>query len=331
MTRETGRRARMVLVADRSAALRQHAMRVLGTGSGWECETAITIREARDKIVLLKPAVLVLEAEMPGNENGAFLERLLQYYPMPVMVVARSRPAPLPYAAVVTRAETEERTADALVQALHAWGGKAPAAATRGASYRVIAIGSSTGGTEAVERVLQMMPDDGPGILVTQHIPRNFSASFAARLNRVTRLDVREAATGDIVRDGTVLVAPGDQHMRLMAIGDRWEVVLDIGPKVWHQRPSVDILFSSVAKYAAPRAVGVILTGMGQDGAAGLAEMRKAGCWTIAQDEASCVVFGMPRAAIEADAASEVVSLDRIAGAIDASVARTGAYSLSRR
>lgn len=316
MTPGPSSRSRSVLVADRSATFRQTVQRALGNGGGWECDTAATVREARDKIVLRKPTVLAVEAEMPGNENGEFLRRLQKYYPIPVMVVARTPPGIVECEAVVLRAESDERTAEALAQALYAWGGSVKESRRQPASTRLIAIGASTGGTEAVERLLQMLPEDSPGILVAQHIPRNFSASFAARLNRVTPFAVREAAPGDTVRDGTVLVAPGDQHMRLARGRDHWEILLDLGPKIWHQRPSVDALFSSVAKHAGERATGIILTGMGQDGAAGLLEMRKAGSWTIAQNEASCVVFGMPRAAIESRAACEVVALDRIAAAI---------------
>jgi two-component system chemotaxis response regulator CheB len=192
------------------------------------------------------------------------------------------------------------------------------------ASYRMVAIGASTGGTEAIEQVLTALPADGPGVVIAQHIPRQFSGTFAARLNRVTHWEVREALDGVTVRDGMALVAPGDRHMQVVLDGDRWRVRLDNGPKIWHQRPAVDVLFESVAEQAAPCAVGVLLTGMGEDGAAGLRKMRDAGCWTIAQDEASCVVFGMPRAAIEAEAACEVVSLQRMAAAIDAQARGVG-------
>jgi two-component system chemotaxis response regulator CheB len=330
MTSSARRPARLVLVADRSPTFRQVAGRVLGHEGEWQCVTASTIREARDKIVQLRPLVLVVESEMAGNENGEFVERLLQYYPIPVMVLARTRPASLPYAAVVMRAGSDEHAAESLARALHAWGGSAAGRPSLKASYKMIAIGASTGGTEAVECVLQMLPEDSPGIVIAQHIPRQFSATFAARLNRVTGLEVREAENGDVISDGLALVAPGDQHLRVALAGDHWEVRLDIGPKVWHQRPAVDILFSTVAKHAGRYAVGVLLTGMGQDGAAGLLEMRQAGCWTIAQDEASCVIFGMPRAAIETGAVCEVAPLERVAAAIGTQV-RSGESRLARR
>lgn len=307
------RGSRLVLVADRSAAFRQSAARALGPGSGWVCETASTIRETRDKIVLLRPEVLVLDADMPGNEKGEFVRRLVQYYPLPVILLAARETSPINGAdlTVLDRSADDFRTASELTRVL----GQRVA---RQASYRIIAIGASTGGTEAVEHVLQMLPADNPGIVIAQHIPRQFSGTFAARLNRVTPWEVREATDGLTIRDGMALVAPGDRHMRVALTGDRWTVRLDSGPKVWHQRPAVDHLFESVAQHAPGRGVGVLLTGMGQDGAAGLKRMRDAGCWTIAQDEASCVVFGMPRAAVEAGAASEIASLGRIAEAIAA-------------
>lgn len=313
-----GKRERRVLVADRSGSLLRAVARAVDRLAGWQCETAGSIREARDKIVLMKPAVLVIDAELEGEENGKFLQRLVQYYPMPVILVTNQRGAGNGYAGVVMRDADEGRTAAGVARALEEWAGKPVGVVARAASYRIVAIGASTGGTEAIEKVLTTMPENGPGIVIAQHIPRLFSANFAARLNRVTPLEVREAANGDVIRDGLALVAPGDQHMRVALAGDRWQVRLDLGPKVWHQRPAVDILFSTVAQCAAPRAVGVLLTGMGEDGARGLLEMKRAGCWTIAQDAASSVVFGMPRAAIEAGAACEVVSLHRVAAAISA-------------
>lgn len=311
-------RTRLALVADGSGRLRELAAERIERLPGWRCETAATAREARDRIVLARPAVLVLDAELEGNEGGAFAERLLRYHPMPVILVCRKCAGGPAYAAVVTRRLEDDETAGAVARAIETWAGKPLGLVARPVSTRLVAIGASTGGTEAVERVLSMLPEDGPGVVIAQHIPRMFSASFAARLNRVTRWEVREAAAGDVVRDGVALVAPGDQHMRLARVGDHFEVRLDLGPKMWHQRPAVDILFSTVARAAAGRAVGVLLTGMGEDGARGLFEMRQAGCWTIGQDEASCVVYGMPRAAAEAGAVCEVRTLDRIAAAIAA-------------
>jgi len=324
MIPRSDRGSRLVLVADRSASFRQCAARALGPGSGWVCATASTIQETRDKIVHLRPEVLALEADMPGNERGEFVRRLQQYYPMPVVVLASPDTAPVNGAdiSMMTRHTDEIRTANELARLLGL-------RAAKQASYRIIAIGASTGGTEAVERFLQLLPPESPGIVIAQHIPRQFSTTFASRLNRVTPWEVREATDGLTIRDGMALVAPGDRHMRVALTGDRWTVRLDNGPKLWHQRPAVDILFESVANCAAPRAVGVLLTGMGQDGAAGLKRMRDQGCWTIAQDEASCVVFGMPRAAIEAGAACEVLPLDKIGAAVTASQTRNAGSNLS--
>ncbi len=311
-------RTRVALVADGSRRLRELAAEKIEQLPGWRCETAATVREARDRIVLARPAVLVLDAELSGNEGGAFAERLLRHYPMPVISICRTGTAGTAYAGVVTRRLDDDETAGAVARAIESWAGKPVGLVARPISTHLVAIGASTGGPEAVERVLSLLPEDGPGVVIAQHIPRMFSASFAARLNRMTRWEAREASPGDVVRNGLALVAPGDQHMRVARVGDRFEVRLDLGPKVWHERPAVDILFSTVARAAAGRAVGVLLTGMGEDGARGLLDMRHAGCWTIAQDEPSSVVYGMPRAAVEAGAACEVKALDRIAAAIAA-------------
>lgn len=315
-----GARSRTALIADRSPEFRRKVREALSHGGRWICNEAETVREARDKIVLGAPDALVLESELPGNENGAFLKRIMHYHPMPVVVVSRSGECGAARATGATWIHREtgpDHASNAVRQVLNGFVFESSLEPISGpASYRIIAIGSSTGGTDAVEKVLGTMPPDGPGIVIAQHIPKQFSASFAARLNRETPLRVREAVSGDVIRDGTALVAPGGEHMRVVRQGDHWAVRLDQGPKVWYQRPSVDVLFESVAREAAPRAVGVLLTGMGQDGAAGLKRMRDEGCWTIAQNEATCVVFGMPCAAIEAGAVEEVLPLQNISAAI---------------
>jgi len=183
-------------------------------------------------------------------------------------------------------------------------------------SNKVIAIGASTGGTEALKKVLIKMPPNSPGIVIVQHMPANFTTAFAARLNDLCQISVKEAQDNDSVTPGMALLAPGNFHMILRRSGARYYVEVKTGPMVHHQRPAVDILFKSTAKYAGSNAIGVILTGMGSDGAEGLFEMKKAGASTIAQDEKSCVVFGMPKEAIKLGAADKIVTLESIASEI---------------
>jgi two-component system chemotaxis response regulator CheB len=177
---------------------------------------------------------------------------------------------------------------------------------------KIIAIGASTGGTEAIKTVLTGMPPNAPGIVMVQHMPANFTTSFAERLDSLSQITVKEAKDGDSILNGHALLAPGNFHMLLRRSGARYYVQVKKGPLVHHQRPAADVLFRSVAKYAGANAVGVILTGMGSDGAAGLMEMKEAGAGTIAQDEKSCVVFGMPKEAIKLGAVEKVVSLGTV-------------------
>jgi two-component system chemotaxis response regulator CheB len=179
---------------------------------------------------------------------------------------------------------------------------------------RVIAIGASTGGVQAIETVLTGLPRTTPGIVIVQHMPERFTAAFAARLNGLCAMEVKEAVDGDRVFDGRVLIAPGGRHMQLQRSGAQYVVAVRDGPPVNRHKPSVDVLFKSVAQCAGANALGVILTGMGDDGARGLREMREAGARTAAQDEASCVVFGMSREAIKQGGAVDVVSLGGVAG-----------------
>jgi two-component system chemotaxis response regulator CheB len=177
---------------------------------------------------------------------------------------------------------------------------------------KIIAIGASTGGTEAIRTVLTAMPPNSPGIVIVQHMPANFTTSFAERLDSLSQITVKEANDGDSVVNGQALLAPGNFHMLLKRSGARYYVQVKKGPLVHHQRPAADVLFRSVANYAGSNAVGIILTGMGADGAAGLLEMKEAGARTVAQDEKTCVVFGMPKEAIKLGAAEKVVSLGNI-------------------
>jgi two-component system chemotaxis response regulator CheB len=211
-------------------------------------------------------------------------------------------------------------------------GATAPAAPAAAATAlppdTVIAIGASTGGTEAIASVLSRLPASTPAILIAQHIPPHFSRAFAQRLNQLCAMEVREAVDGEPVRPGVALVAPGDYHLLLRRSAAGYYAVVKTGPRVCYQRPSVDVLFQSVAEAAGERSVGALLTGMGSDGAQGLLRMRRSGAHTIAQDESSCVVFGMPREAIALGAAASVVPLHRIPEAIlAAGTAKPGARS----
>jgi two-component system, chemotaxis family, protein-glutamate methylesterase/glutaminase len=216
--------------------------------------------------------------------------------------VRRRAPAPLAPAAV-------KHNADVILAA-------APAGATRAMAQtteRVVAIGTSTGGTQALEEVLTALPRVSPGIVIVQHMPEKFTAAFAARLNGICRVEVKEAQHGDRVMPGRALIAPGGRHLLLRRSGAQYHVDVVDGPLVNRHRPSVDVLFRSVAKTAGPNALGIIMTGMGDDGAAGLLEMRQAGASTLAQDEDTCVVFGMPREAVKRGAVLKTLPLQHIA------------------
>jgi two-component system chemotaxis response regulator CheB len=192
----------------------------------------------------------------------------------------------------------------------------APTRAMARTTEKVVCIGASTGGTESLREVLTALPVHSPGIVIVQHMPELFTAAFSRRLDSLAEIEIKEAQDGDTVLPGCALIAPGNKHMLLQRSGARYHVAVKDGPLVSRHRPSVDVLFRSAAQYAASNAVGIIMTGMGDDGAKGLLEMKKAGAHTIAQDEESCVVFGMPKEAIALGAADKVVPLDRIASEI---------------
>ena len=191
-------------------------------------------------------------------------------------------------------------------------------------THKVIAIGASTGGTKAIESVLSNMPATSPGIVIVQHMPEHFTTSFAKRLNEICPMQVREARNNDHIVPGVALIAPGNQHMVLTRNGGTYMARIKSGPRVHYQRPSVDVLFQSVAKSAGRNAVGVMLTGMGADGAKGLLAMKESGACTLAQDEATCVVYGMPKEAVKLGAVDEVVPLPRIPQAIIRYLERDG-------
>jgi len=305
---------------------------------------------ARDKILSLNPDVLTLDIEMPRMDGLTFLKKVMHYHPMPVIVisslgVASSRAAlealgagaidvlakpggpqsvgelRLSLASKIRAAKVARLSTPASRIATPAPSPVRPAGQSFPTSA-VIAIGASTGGTEAIQNVLIELPENCPGIVITQHIPAVFSRSFANRLNERCAIRVREAEDGDRVEPGLALVAPGNFHMLLRRGPAGYRVEIKDGPMVCFQRPAVDVLFHSVAQAAGPNATAAILTGMGSDGAMGMLAMKKSGARTIAQDEATCVVFGMPKEAIRQGAVDRVLPLSEIPGAILAESAR---------
>ena len=305
---------------------------------------------ARDQILLNKPDVITLDIEMPRMDGLTFLSKLMRYSPLPVIVVSSVGQANCDIALEALRRGAVEVMAKpsgpnsarevgrllpdkiraaycARVPNVAAIGERlvnAPPIIPPAPASGLIAIGASTGGTQAIEDLLTQMPEGCPPVVIAQHIPPVFSAAFASRLNSVCRMEVKEARDGDLVSAGRALVAPGDFHMLLQKTDGVTRVAIRTGPRVHYQRPAVDILFRSIAATRPPNAVGVLLTGMGSDGAEGLLEMRKAGAWTIAQDESSSVVFGMPKVAIEMGAAQQVLPLSQIVPGAMAALLRNG-------
>jgi two-component system chemotaxis response regulator CheB len=295
---------------------------------------------ARDKILTLKPDVLTLDIEMPRMDGLTFLKKVMHFHPLPVIIVSSLGQASCQAALDALRFGAVEVLAKpggpySVGELRSSLAGKIRAAAAARInptptspvvplesaavvfdSSALIAIGASTGGTEALKEVLTRLPATTPGIVVTQHIPPVFSRAFAARLNELCAIEVREAANGDVVKPGRALVAPGNFHMLVRKSPEGYRVQVTDGPQVCYQRPSADVMFSSIAEAAGNHAVGVILTGMGSDGAQGLLKMKRAGAKTIAQDEASCVIFGMPKEAIKLGGVDRIVSLSNIAAAI---------------
>lgn len=322
---------------------------------------------ARDKILELSPDVLTLDIEMPRMDGISFLKRLMHFRPLPVIIISSlgqagcqatlealrlgavdvlGKPAgPDSVGDLAALLPEKIRAAAAAKMGLLLPGanqipqaklvpqrGGGPGlsrnlAASPFAAGHIVAIGSSTGGTRAVEELLHSFSENCPATVITQHIPAGFSRAFAERLNRIFPFEVKEAQDGDPVMAGQVLIAPGNEHMLVDKSGPGYRIQIRQGPLVCYQRPSVDVLFQSVFRAAGPKAIGVILTGMGHDGAQGLKKMHDAGAWTIAQDEASCVVFGMPREAIAAQAVRKVLPLSQIGGAVLSALAHTRAHS----
>ncbi|MEJ6949842.1 protein-glutamate methylesterase/protein-glutamine glutaminase [Natronospora cellulosivora (SeqCode)] len=332
-----------VLIIDDSAMVRKILTRELGKVKGIEVVgTAPDPYIGRDMIVRLKPDVLLLDIEMPRMDGLTFLGKLMKHYPIPVIVVSSLaknggevalRATELGAVEVIAKpgpSYTVGDMSEQLIEKIKAvsrismskyinQSDKYFKRTRKNKKYsllkttdKIIAIGASTGGTNAIKELLTSLSANMPPIIIVQHMPEHFTSSFAARLNELSSMEVKEAEDGELASPGKVLLAPGNKHMTLNRSGARYYVDVSDGPLVYHQRPSVDILFNSVAKHAGSNAIGVILTGMGRDGAAGLLEMKKAGAYTIAEDEDSCIVYGMPKAAVEIGAVIKEASLKEI-------------------
>ncbi len=344
-----------VLIVDDSAVVRRTLSEILSSDPRIEVmATAPDPFIAAEKMRLEVPDVITLDIEMPRMDGITFLHKVMSQHPIPVVVcssltekgaettlkaleygaieiilkprlgtkeflneakvricdavkaaaIARIRPIPAkPFQA------TPKLTADAVIP-------KPRAYSIIQTTEKVVLLGASTGGTEALRIFLEAVPLDAPGIVVVQHMPENFTAAFAKRLDSLCRVSVKEAENNDTVIRGRALIAPGNRHTLLKRSGTRYYVEVKDGPLVSRHRPSVDVLFRSAARYAGQNAVGVIMTGMGDDGAKGLLEMKNAGAYTIAQDEATSVVFGMPHEAIKRGGVSKILPLDGIAGEV---------------
>lgn len=342
-----------VLIVDDSALIRKVLSELLSQDPDIEVVGAASDPyAARDRIKALNPDVLTLDIEMPRMDGLTFLRNLMRLHPMPVVMVssladkgAEVTLDALALGAVdyVTKPKIDvahtlkdyaeeiiakvKMAATARVQPYSELP-KIPAklsadavlsGAITGRHFKttdlIIAIGASTGGTEAIREVLEMMPPDAPGIVITQHIPEDFSRPFAERMDRCSALQVKQADDGDLIQPGHAFIAPGGRHLLVVRDGARYRCRINDGPPVNRHRPSVDVLFRSVAQCAGPNAVGALLTGMGDDGAAGLGEMKAAGAYTIAQDEKTSVVWGMPGTAVKMGNVEAVLPLAKIAQA----------------
>lgn len=333
-----------VLICDDSASMRAVMREIISAQSDLQCVgEAEDPYEARELIKALHPNVLTLDVEMPRMSGIEFLEKLMRLRPMPVVMCSTltqrgsdTAIAALQLGAIDAIPKPEADAADAerfaeelvekiriaarshirrpLAQSPVEQAHRAEALVRR--SDRVVAVGASTGGCQAVGEIVSQLPAEIPAVVIAQHMPALFTRSYAQRLDRSARPRVKEAEDGEPLLTGHVYIGPGNRHIRVERSGDAFKVALDDGPRRYNVRPAVDTLFESVAKSVKSRAVGVILTGMGYDGAGGLLAMRQAGAYTIAQDEATCVVFGMPKAAIEKGAAQAVLPLERIVPAV---------------
>jgi len=335
-----------VLIVDDSALMRQLLTEILSSDPEFEVVgTAGDPYVAREKIKALNPDVLTLDIEMPRMDGLTFLEKLMRGHPMPVVMISSltSRGADTTLRALslgaidyvskpkvdvsngtVELAEEilEKVKAAAKARPMRSSVKHTPLSVASGrsfqfsATHKVVAIGSSTGGTEALKDLLSPLPADFPGIVIVQHMPETFTHQFAERLNSICKIHVKEAQNGDRILPGHALLAPGGHQMAVARNGMEYSVRVYRGERVNRHLPSVDVLFSSCSQTMGKNAIGVILTGMGDDGAQGMLEMKLAGAYNLAQDESSCVVFGMPKEAIQRNAVDQVLPLREIPDAL---------------
>ena len=335
-----------VLIVDDSAVVRRLLGSILSSDNNIEVVGAAPDPfAARDKILKLKPDVLTLDIEMPKMDGITFLEKLMQHYPLPVVICSSltlkgcetaikamelGAVEVLHKPALDVKKNLNELSIQLIdkVKAAAKMSFKKPSPVSTTSKdtdtpsilynplpntmNRIIAVGASTGGTKAIRYLLSQMPVNCPGIVIVQHMPEMFTKSFAMHLDATSKIDVKEAQHNDVVRSGLALVAPGNHHMLVKRKGSGYYVETQVGPLVNRHRPSVEVLFKSVAKSAGPNSIGIIMTGMGDDGAEGLLAMRNAGAHTLAQDEHTSVVFGMPKEAIRLGAVEKTVPLNRI-------------------
>lgn len=331
-----------VLIVDDSALMRKIISKELTNDTSIEIiGTAPNPYIARNKIITLKPDVILLDIHMPRMDGLTFLKKLMRYYPSRVIIISSLAnkggeidSKAIEYGALGVILKPNDITmiesiCEELKQKIKEVS-KIPIAHIKKNttssqieynqnkdtilrnSNKIIAIGASTGGTEAIKKVLENMPLSIPPIVIVQHMPKFIINSFASRLNELCEIEVKQAEHMEVLLPGKAVIAPGNIHMELKKYGGIYHVNLVDSPSVFHQKPSVDILFNSVAKYAGKDAIGVILTGMGKDGAQGLLNMKNSGAFTIAQDEKSSTVFGMPKESISLGAANKIISLDNI-------------------
>lgn len=323
-----------VLVVDDSIVFREIISRGIASDPGIEVvATANDPFEARDQIMKYQPDVMTCDVEMPKMNGIEFVQRLMPQYPLPIIVVSSTsgvvfdamNAGAVDFVAKpnLTKIQGVENFIEEMIRKIKIAAASKIQLPTEQIDkkmeqssfvngHKMIAIGASTGGTEAIYRILKRLPSNIPGIVIVQHIPPTFSRMFAERLNASTNLKVKEANTGDFIMNGQVMIAPGDQHMKVKKVGDRFRIECYTGDKMNGHCPSVDILFDSIAQEAGEKAIGIILTGMGYDGAKGLLAMRRKGARTIGQDEKSSVVYGMPKVAFNIGAVEKQASLDKI-------------------